>query len=96
LVSKHSPFFLLYRVDLRLPGDPNKLELVDNQVARLKGIITRHATTNEARLVHNKALVERAIRARIVRDQILKKDDDIPIGTYILVRNKSPLKFKSK
>jgi len=40
---------------------------------------------NKARLVYNKALVERAIRARIVRDQILKKDKDILIGTYILI-----------
>jgi hypothetical protein len=51
---------------------------------------------NEARLVHNKALVERAIRVRIMRDQILKKDDDILVGTYVLMRNESPLKFKSK
>jgi hypothetical protein len=85
LISKYSPFFLLYRVDPRLPGDLNKLELVDNQVARLKGIIARHAATNKAHLVHNKALVERAIRARIIYNQILKKDDDIPVGTYILV-----------
>ena len=95
-VSKHSPFFLLYGVDPRLPGDPNEPELSDNQEARLEGIIARHAAANEARLVHNKALVERAIKARIVRDQILKKDEDIPVGTYVLVRDESPLKFKSK
>jgi len=40
---------------------------------------------NEARLVYNKALVERAIRVRIIYNQILKKDEDIPIGTYILI-----------
>ena len=63
----------------------------------MENIIARHATTNEARVAANKALVERAIRIGLVRDKILtKKDPDIPVSTYILVRNKSPLKFRPK
>ncbi len=95
-VSKYSPFFLLYGVDPRIPGDPSRPELDADQSARLEGIIARHAAANEARISANKLLVERAIRAGLVRDQVLKKDPDIPVGTFVLVRDESPRKFKPK
>jgi hypothetical protein len=95
-VSKYSPFFLLYGVDPRLPGDPSRPELDADQPARLEGIIAKHAAANVARMSANRLLVERAIRAGLVRDQVLKRDPDIPVGNFVLVRDESPRKFKPK
>lgn len=95
-VSNHSPFFLLYGVDPRIPGDPLRPELDDNQESRLDKIIARHAAANEARLYANKQLVERAMRVGLVQDRLCKKQADIPVGSYVLVRDESPRKFRPK
>jgi hypothetical protein len=94
--SKCSPFFLLYGVHPRLPGDPNEGELSSDQDAKFEGIIARHAAANEARVAANRLLVEKAIKVGLVKDQLLTKDHDILVGTYVLIRDEAPLKFRPK
>lgn len=44
----------------------------------------------------NKKLVEAAIRASLIRDEQFAPKPDIKVGTYVLVRDKNPRKFRSK
>jgi hypothetical protein len=72
--SKYSPFFLLFGVDPRLSGDPNietppsngDLDIDSDLDPRLQAFIDRHAAANEARMLANKALVQRAVSAKLV------------------------------
>ena len=51
---------------------------------------------NEARILINKALVQRAVFIKLVRDEKLYKKikPDILIGKYVLIRDESLRKFK--
>ena len=51
---------------------------------------------NEARILINKALVQRAVFIKLVRDEKLYKKikPDILIGKYVLIRDESLKKFK--
>ena len=44
----------------------------------------------------NKALVQRAVSVKLVRDEKLRKKTklDIPVGKYVLIRDESLRKFK--
>ena len=44
----------------------------------------------------NKALVQRAVSTKLVRDEKLRKKTkpDIPVGKYVLIRDESLKKFK--
>ncbi len=94
-VSKCSPFYLLYGVNPKLPGDPYEGR-DGSQEVKIQELIERHARSNEARLDANKKLVEAAIRASLVRDEQFAPKPDIKVGTYVLVRDENPRKFRSK
>ena len=88
-VTKQSPFFLLYGIQPRIKNDNSP----SNEII---SAIQRHELANEARLKANHELVEKAIRAGLVRDENLKTRADIPVGSYVLVREEAPLKFRPK
>lgn len=93
--SKYSPFYLLYGVDPKLPGDP--LKAADASIeAKIEDILDRHARSNEARVAANKKLVESAIKASLIRDEQSNIKPAIKVGTYVLIRDESPRKFRSK
>jgi len=88
-ITKQSPFFLLYGVQPRLRNE----ELVPYEA---ENAIKRHEVANEARLIANHELVEKAIKAGLVRDEQLQIKADIPVGTYVLVREEALRKFRPK
>jgi hypothetical protein len=58
--------------------------------------LKRHIISNEARLEANKSLVEKAMRAQLVRDELHKTGPGIAAGKYVLVRDENPAKFQPK
>ncbi|KFY91855.1 hypothetical protein V498_05289, partial [Pseudogymnoascus sp. VKM F-4517 (FW-2822)] len=54
------------------------------------------AQSNEARVDANRKLVEAAIRASLVRDEQYAPKPGIKVGTYVLVRDENPRKFRPK
>ncbi|OBT84925.1 hypothetical protein VE02_06636 [Pseudogymnoascus sp. 03VT05] len=94
-VSKYSPFYLLYSVNPKLPGDPYEGR-DGSQEVKIQELIERHARSNEARVDANKKLVEAAIRASLVQDEQFALKPDIKVRTYVLVQDENPRKFRSK
>lgn len=62
-VSKQTPFYLLYGVNPRLPGDDNHRRTVDAPVADVPDRIEKLHTV---RWTANEPLMEKAIRAKKV------------------------------
>lgn len=94
-VSKYSPFFLLYGVQPRLPEDPYE-DVSEKTEAKIETILKRHAASNESRLQANTSLVEKAMKARLVQDELHKTGPTIGVGKYVLVRDENPAKFSPK
>ncbi|KFY90892.1 hypothetical protein V498_05779 [Pseudogymnoascus sp. VKM F-4517 (FW-2822)] len=94
-VSQYSPFYLLYGVTPKLPGDPYEAHN-GTEEERIQRTIDRHAQSNEARVEANRKLVEAAIRASLVRDEQYAPKPGIKVGTYVLVRDENPRKFRPK
>jgi hypothetical protein len=94
-ISRRSPFWLLYGIEPRLPGDPIE-ELPPELEAKLEGIIARHARANESRLTANRAIVEKAIKAKLVRDEHFRVPNELEVGDHVLVRDPNKGKFKPR
>jgi hypothetical protein len=77
--------------------DTNEDEIYPELDPRLQALINRHSAANNARIVANKELVQKAIRTALVRDQqMLKKDKTtILVGSYVMAREEAHRKFGS-
>ena len=64
--------------------DPYK-DISEKEEPKLKTILERHTAANESWLKANRALVEQALKARLVRDEIYKVDKPILVRTYVLI-----------
>jgi hypothetical protein len=83
-----SPFYLLYGVEPKLPGDDRKVKVLGNNDERLSRVLHARALANEKLLAH-------AIKRKVIRDQQVMKSS-LRKGQWVLVRNESPQKFQSK
>jgi transposase InsO family protein len=72
-VSKFSPFFLLFGVDPRISvdknvdraADTNEDEIDSELDPRLQALINRYGAVNNARMIANKELVQKAVRTAL-------------------------------
>ncbi|KAL1956619.1 hypothetical protein VTO42DRAFT_6966 [Malbranchea cinnamomea] len=101
-VTKISPFYLLYGFHPRIPSDTNgganseeKASTADCLVGaqQLEGMEDRIGRVNHVRALANELLLNRAIRTKRIRDQLVKETRFEP-GTWVLVRNEGPEKFQ--
>ncbi|KAL1954575.1 hypothetical protein VTO42DRAFT_1051 [Malbranchea cinnamomea] len=99
-----SPFYLLYGLHPRIPSDVNdetnsgeKASTVDHSVGtqQFEGWEDRIRRVNHARALANELLLNRAIRTKHIRDQLVKETRFEP-GTWVLVRNEGPEKFQPR
>jgi hypothetical protein len=69
-VTKGSLFYLVYSVYLRLISDKELEAIPEEGIAALE---SRILALNHARSLTNKALLYKAIRAKLIRDSIVSK-----------------------
>ena len=96
--SKYSPYYLLYGQHPHLPSDDNPLcplEMIATTTTEYKERITNF---RNARSIANEALLERAIKAKKIREERVGKggQEPITVGQWILVRHEDKQKFKSR
>jgi hypothetical protein len=61
-----SPFYLLYGVELKLPGDNRKVKVLENNDEQLSRVLHARALVNEKLLAH-------AIKRKVICDQQVMK-----------------------
>jgi hypothetical protein len=83
-----SPFYLLYSVELKLPGNNHKVKVLENNNKQLLRVLHTRALANEKLLAH-------AIKRKVIRNQQVMKSS-LYRGQWVLIHNKSPQKFQSK
>jgi hypothetical protein len=89
-VTGYSPFYLVYGIQPRLPGDELSTEVLPfcERTEELQNVA-------DARTKANELLLARAIRTKRIRDSAVTKTS-FKKGDWVLVRNESGKKFESK
>jgi hypothetical protein len=90
-----SPYTLLFGRNLRLPSDSNKLRSLEYAGDALQANLDRIEKMQYARMIANKKLVEKTIKARQLREDSVKLAS-FRKGDWVLVRTENRQKFKGR
>ena len=90
-----SPYSLLYGRNPRLPSDDNRLRPLTYTGDEMQANLDRIEKMQHARMVANRKLVEKAIRARQLREDSVKLAS-FRNGDWVLVRAENRQKFEGR
>jgi transposase InsO family protein len=90
-----SPYSLLFGRDPRLPSDNNELRPLAHYGDQMQANLDRIEQMQHARMVANKKLVEKAIKARQLREDSVKLAG-FKNGDWVLVRAENRQKFEGR
>ena len=90
--TDHSPFYLLYGVNPRIPSDT---DLSDDINAPEEDWESRLQHVSHAQSLANETLLKRAIANKQIRDEAIQKPG-FKEGQWVLVQNEGPQKFQSR
>jgi transposase InsO family protein len=90
-----SPYSLLFGRDPRLPSDNNELRPLEYTGDALEANLERIEKMQHARMIANRKLVEKAVKARQVREDSVKLAS-FRKGDWVLVRAENRQKFEGR
>jgi hypothetical protein len=93
--SRESPYSLLFGRKPRLTTDDNKLRPIEVSEDDFSRLLARIEKMEHARMTANKRLVERAIKANKIRQELVK-GSSFKEGEYVLVRAEARNKFEGR